>query len=117
MRTGLGPFVERELKRAVRELDLYRRQQLADDPALRRPSSEWDAALMLRLMWDTWNEVFRAILGRSDRSLVSELRDHRNKWAHQEPFSTDDAYRALDSAQRLLTSISAPQVRDLDALK
>ena len=33
----LGPFVERELKRAVRELDLYRRQQLADDPALRRP--------------------------------------------------------------------------------
>ena len=119
LRVGLGPFVERELKRAVqaRELDLYRRQQLADDPALRRPSSAWDAALMLRLMWDTWNEVFRAILGRSDRSLVSELRDHRNKWAHQEPFSTDDAYRALDSAQRLLTSISAPQVRELDALK
>jgi predicted AAA+ superfamily ATPase len=31
----------------------------------------------------------------------------RNKWAHQEPFSTDDAYRALDSVQRLLTSVSA----------
>ena len=33
-------------------------------------------------------------LGFSERSLVSELRDVRNRWAHQEPFSTDDAYRA-----------------------
>ena len=61
--------------------------------------------------------MFREILGHSDRSLVSELRDHRNKWAHQQPFSSDDAYRALDSAHRLLTSISAPQVRELDAFK
>ena len=74
-------------------------------------------AMLLRVMWDTWNEVFRDILGRSDRSLVSELREHRNKWAHQQPFSSDDAYRALDSAHRLLTSISAPQVRELDAFK
>src|SRR6266700_4147346 len=41
------------------------------------------------------------------RSLVSEMREVRNKWAHQEPFSTDDAYRALDSVQRLLTAVSA----------
>ena len=46
-----------------------------------------------------------------------DLREHRNKWAHQQPFSSDDAYRALDSAHRLLTSISAPQVRELDAFK
>ena len=118
LRAGLGPFVEREVRRAVQahDLDADQLRQYAGGPAPRR-SSELDVALLLRMMWDTWNDVFRIILGRSDRSLVSELRDHRNRWAHQAPFSTDDAYRALDSAQRLLTSISAPQVRELDDLK
>ncbi len=27
-----------------------------------------------------------------ERSLLSELRDQRNKWAHQQTFSSDDAY-------------------------
>lgn len=43
--------------------------------------------------------------GRAERSVVSELR-YRNKWAHQESSRTDDAYRALDSIQRLLTAPS-----------
>jgi len=34
--------------------------------------------------------------GPAERSLVQELRDWRNKWAHPEPFSSDDADRALD---------------------
>ena len=119
LRAGLGPFVERELKHAVQAGNLtgYRKKEIADDPMFRRPSTEWDVAVVLRLMWDNWRDAFSGTLGRSDRSLVSELRDHRNKWAHQEPFSSDDAYRALDSVQRLLTSISAPQVREIDAHK
>src|SRR5438445_435939 len=52
------------------------------------------------IMWDQWNDVFSKHLGRADRTLISELRDVRNRWAHQEPFSTDDAYRALDSTHR-----------------
>ena len=119
LRAGLGPFVERELKHSVQAGNLsgYRRREIADDPMFRRPSTEWDVAVVLRLIWDNWHDAFSGALGRSDRSLVSELRDHRNKWAHQEPFSSDDAYRALDSVQRLLTSISAPQVREIDAHK
>ena len=119
LRAGLGPFVERELKQALRAGNLsgHRRKEIADDPMFRRPSAEWDVAVVLRLIWDNWHDAFSGTLGRSDRSLVSELRDHRNQWAHQEPFSSDDAYRALDSVQRLLTSISAPQVREIDAHK
>src|SRR5262249_48967895 len=45
----------------------------------------------------------------SERNYVSELRDVRNKWAHQSPFSTDDAHRALDTAERLLNAISATE--------
>jgi predicted AAA+ superfamily ATPase len=68
-------------------------------------------------MWDVWNDVFRHTLGFAERSLVSEIRDWRNKWAHQQPFSSDDAYRALDSTGRLLIAISAPQSDDVDKMK
>src|SRR5262249_31408579 len=56
-------------------------------------------------------------LGPADRSLLSELRDHRNKWAHQHTFSGDDTYRALDSAARLLAAVSAPQSDEIDKMK
>ena len=39
--------------------------------------------------------------------LAFELRDVRNKWAHQKAFSTDDAYRAIDSVSRLLAAVAA----------
>ena len=38
-------------------------------------------------MWETWNDVFRATLGPAERGFVGELRGHRNRWAHQAPFS------------------------------
>ena len=41
----------------------------------------------------------------------------RNKWAHQEPFSSDDADRALDSMARLLTAVSAPQADEVGKMK
>ncbi len=66
-----------------------------------------DTAALLKIMWEQWNEVFRKTLGFTERSLFSELREWRNKWAHQESFSTDDTYRALDSAGRLLVAVSA----------
>jgi hypothetical protein len=68
-------------------------------------------------MWDGWEEVFRKTLGRAERSLVSELREWRNRWAHQEPFSSDDAYRVLDSAARLLSTVSAPEAEELERMK
>jgi hypothetical protein len=69
---------------------------------------------VLKLMWDAWNEVFARTLGRAERSLVQELRDWRNKWVHQEPFSSDDTDRALDSIARLLAAVSAPQAEDVN---
>ena len=74
-------------------------------------------AALLKLMWESWNDVFRKTLGPAERSLLSELRDHRNKWAHQEPFSSDDTYRALDSAGRLLAAVSAPQADEIEKVK
>ena len=120
LKAGLGPFVTREVKSAVEtwRLDAHRLRDYAEDRALaNKPILEWDAAGLLRLMWETWNEVFRETLGPAERSLVSELRGHRNKWAHQESFSSDDAYRALDSVGRLLAAVSAPQSAELEKSK
>ena len=108
LREGLAPFVARELKgKDVTE----------GAPGPVKPVVEQDAAGLLKLIWDNWQLVFRNILGNAERSLVSELRDWRNKWAHQESISSDDVYRALDSASRLLAAVSAPQSEELDKLK
>ncbi|MCX8207303.1 MAG: Swt1 family HEPN domain-containing protein, partial [Methanothrix sp.] len=56
-------------------------------------------------------------LGYSERSLVSELRNWRNRWAHQQAFSSDDTYRAIDSTGRLLRAVSAPQAEELERMK
>ncbi len=120
LKAGLGPFVEREIKGAVaaNALSMAKVKGFVDDPNLANKGiGDWDAAALLKLMWETWNEVFRKTLGHAERSLVSEVRDWRNKWAHQEPISGDDAYRALDSAGRLLASVSAPQADEVDKLK
>lgn len=120
LRTGLAPFVEREIHSSVKSgsvrMDAIRR--FAEDPKLsEKPIAQWDAAGLLKLMWETWNDVFGRTLGRAERSLVSELRDVRNKWAHQEPFSSDDTDRALDSMNRLLAAVSSPQADDVNRMK
>ena len=120
LKAGLGPFVERELQRAVRarRVGAAALRPFVDDPNVgERPVPDWDVAALLRLTWETWNEAFRAVLGPAERGFVGELRGHRNRWAHQEPFSGDDAYRALDTAHRLLTAVSAPQAGDVEKLK
>ena len=120
LREGLGPFVEREIKDAIeaRKLDAHKLRRYVDDPMLgNKPVPEWDVAGLLKLMWETWNDVFRNILGPAERGFVGELRGHRNRWAHQENFSSDDAYRALDSVGRLLAAVSAPQSNELERVK
>jgi len=120
LRAGLAPFVEREVQSAVKagavRMDAVRR--FAEDPMLgNKPIAQWDVAGLLKLTWETWNDVFKRTLGFAERSLVSELRDVRNKWAHQNPFSSDDADRALDSIGRLLAAVSAPQADEVGKMK
>src|SRR5688572_26910767 len=115
LRDGLRPFAERELKAKYGErwntevkaaLAGRNLGQSKNDPLQ-------DVAVLLALMDKAWGSVFGATLGRSDRNLVLELIDVRNRWAHQGLFSGDDADRSLDSMGRLLTSISAPQADEV----
>ena len=119
LKDGLGPFVEREFRSAYGDRATAEANRFAGDDRINVKCriAEWDVAPLLKLMWEAWNDVFRKTLGPAERSLLGELRDHRNKWAHQQTFSGDDAYRALDSAGRLLTAVSAPQADEIEKMK
>jgi predicted AAA+ superfamily ATPase len=121
LKDGLRPFVEREMKAQHAQLWFEQARAAVSESQATLFGSEakpkWDAAVVLAIMWNQWNVVFRKTLGQAERTLVSELREVRNRWAHQEPFSTDDAYRALDSAGRLLTAVSAPQADEIERMK
>lgn len=115
LQSGLTPFVQREMEAAYKSQWLTQASHNLRD--LDKDDPHFDAHALLVLMWEQWNEVFRNTLGHAERSLVSELRTVRNDWAHQKPISGDDAYRALDSAARLLTAISAPEAREVERQK
>jgi predicted AAA+ superfamily ATPase len=115
---GLFPFMKRELQasygdtwfeRASANLREYQMPGKGDG------NEHWDTQALLFVMSDQWNVVFHNVLGKVERTLVSELQEVRNRWAHQKPFSINDAYRALDSVQRLLTAVSAAdQAAEID---
>src|SRR5688572_15477452 len=119
VKAGVAPFVERELKNVYAEKAQSQALAVVGEDRLnaKRPLTEWDVAALLKVMWESWNQVFRKTLGPAERSLVQELRDHRNRWAHQEVFSSDDADRALDSAERLLAAVSASQADEVRKVK
>ena len=119
LKTGLGSFTEREFRNKFAASAHQEAARYVNDDRLisGKPVLEWDVSALLKLMWESWNEVFKVTLGFTERSLVSELRDWRNKWAHQESFSSDDVYRVLDSASRLLAAVSAPEAEEIEKMK
>lgn len=119
LKAGLGPFVEREFKAKYGDGWAFEVKDILSDTRLGagKTDSLNDVAALLVVMDRKWGDVFRQILGKTERSLVNEILAIRNSWAHQETFSGDDAYRALDSAGRLLTAISAPQSDEIEKVK
>ncbi|MCC6973771.1 MAG: DUF499 domain-containing protein [Anaerolineae bacterium] len=118
LREGMGPFILREFSAAyggqqfleVIERTLTTGAYTSDPlPTVNTALEKIDVQGWLNLMNRQWNEVFRAKLGRSERSYVSELQEARNDWAHQNAFTNDDAHRIADTATRLLESMGAPK--------
>ena len=106
---ALRPYIQREMESVHKDrwLDIAR-QGIRDDRAVPANFDQWDTPVLVGVVLDHWNNVFKNKLAASERSMLHEIRDARNKWAHQQSFSSDDAYRALDSMGRLLVAISAP---------
>jgi predicted AAA+ superfamily ATPase len=114
---GLGPYVDQQMRTAHGEgwLDGFAGSDPREaSPASRRAEGaqynlQRDPAFLLKVMAQAWDSAFRPSLTRTDRSMVNELRDVRNSWAHNEAFNADDTYRALDSIERLLVAVDAAE--------
>ena len=105
---ALIPFVEKRLESA---LTGHWQTRVAEKVSGLRPDRDgriaWDQASLLNAMDRFWADTFRAVLGRAERAIVNELVAVRNKLSHNEPFTYDDAERALDSMRRLMEAIGA----------
>lgn len=115
---ALVPFVEKRLSSAltghwqVEVRNRYRSLQIENG------TINWDQQSLLQVMNTLWMEAFNNVLGRTERAMVNELVEVRNKLAHDERFTYPDAERALDTMGRLLTAISAKEpAQQLDNMR
>ena len=114
LKSGLAPFVSREFikrykGRSAQELGRVLNESVQDAKVR---FARMDAAGLLKVMRDSWNDVFRHILKVDERNLVFELLSVRHRSAHDEEYSSNAAYRALDSTHRLLMAVSASKEAD-----
>lgn len=115
--TALEPFVSRVLQPYLPAGvdDWTEILRAKDGLGVEKLYSRADPHVQLRAITERLGSVgfaFNEVLSRAEQNLAGELRDVRGKWAHRESFSSDDTYRALDTAERLLRAIGAPRVAD-----
>jgi energy-coupling factor transporter ATP-binding protein EcfA2 len=105
---GLAPFVKREMNARYGEDWVKNDKVSVQSYHLKKGDLNWsDIQAVLKLMIDQWNNVFQQKLGTSNRSLVFELRDIRNKLVHEgkESFDFANSFRALQNIELLLSAI------------
>lgn len=118
--TGLYPIIEQEMKAVYHDSWMDRaKESFRNSTVTSQPEGDairWDAHSTLLILWDHWNSVFRNRLTPLERSYVGELREYRNRWAHQSQINTTDTLRILDTASRLLSaSGSIEEARQLQS--
>lgn len=111
---GLEPVVDRLMQDAAPAgkdwLELLAAREASRHGSGKKLSKS-DPQLQLKVITDHRN-VFFPLLSHSGIRFASELRDTRNDWAHNERFSADDAYRALDTMERLLDVAGAVEATE-----
>ena len=111
---GLAPFVNARMTAAVSEgadwISIMEAREQTKNGGAKKFAVN-DPGFLLRVITEDWR-VFKDHLSRVEQSFASELRDVRNRWAHNDSFSGDDTYRALDTMERLLTAVGAPDQVD-----
>ena len=109
---ALGPWIAKTLAPRLPAGASWTQLLAAKDA---RPDKQYradDLQCQLRILTERIGELgfpFSGVLSRGEQNLAGELRDVRNAWAHNAPFNADDTYRALDTAERLLRAIGAPE--------
>jgi predicted AAA+ superfamily ATPase len=78
---------------------------------------ESDPSALIAVVFDHYADVFKPEIGSHGRSLLDLVRKARNDHAHNQPFTLDTAYKALDRIEEFLVLIDAPQAEEVGAAK
>ena len=106
---GLGRFVDEVMTAAAPAGQDWAKLLENRDAAKHGVSKTYeknDPQVQLKVLTEEWR-LFKDSLSPVDQSFASELRDARNRWAHNAGYTSDDTYRSLDSMERLLTAVGA----------
>ena len=111
---GLIVYVERTLKRTYGDDWVGRvTARFHGTPVDTIGKPIWDMQLVVKSIAEFWHEAFADKLKPEDRNHVFELRAWRNALAHDQPFTYDDTYRALDTMHRVASRLGLPCAEDL----
>ncbi|MBK1990236.1 ribonuclease III [Sphaerospermopsis aphanizomenoides BCCUSP55] len=114
---GLYPYVEQKMRLVYGNQWLTQSGKcLSQDTTLKRTieeSLQQDISSLLLVIVKRWEQAFKEHLSPVERAFASEIIDIRHKWAHNTPFSTKDAERAIDTIHRLLQAIEAEQSQEV----
>ena len=114
LKVGLMPFVKREMHAKYGDKWVSELNDVRTDIRLGgKADVAGDAGGQLISMERHWGKVFSETLGEVELGCINELIDVRGRLVRQESFSGTEADRALDSATRLLTAVSAPEADDV----
>ena len=95
---ALIPFVEKRLESSLKG---HWQVQVAERLHNLRPNTKGEVELGSgrppQRHGPLLEEAFKPVLGHTERSIVNELKDVRNKLSHNDTFTYDDAERALDT--------------------
>jgi hypothetical protein len=100
-------LVRRALDEVKPYLEAHVEQALATVRRSRR-STRSDLQAQISLFLEHWDSVFSHSHSDAVRTYLFELKDIRNRWAHEEPFSDDEARRAADTARFVAKAVKAP---------
>ena len=101
LRGALRPVVEQELRAVVGE---NWADQLPDGAAARDENGAvmLDTQALLKAIIHGWENFFAKRFPPKVKNLAYDIREIRNRLAHEEPFPLDDAFAALHSIQLTL---------------
>lgn len=103
LKKGLAPFVEMRLKSM--QADRWKIKVSKRYPAVEKLVEDgktfWDISALLKIMTIFWKQAFNDLKNPAD-SYIGEAIVARNRWAHQQDFTYEDACHALDTMYRLL---------------
>jgi hypothetical protein len=114
----LRTFIEERMRGEYNDGWLEKaRLSLPDSPTARAGSVTLDVQALIRIATDRRHQILYNALSPRERNFLHELRDVRNRHAHQNEFEERDVERALDTLELFLKAIQSPEAAGIALLR